>query len=416
MGTSALAKREHEGWRAGKPVEDPDKTKRWGFVNAKPSEYLVHCRRGRVLDTSGQGASCFKWPWDSVSVVPTSLQKIRFVADQVTRERVGVGISGLAVYRVADPLLAYRVLNFSFPERAQEKLEETLTEMLMGATRRLVANLTVDECLEKRKAALAQELMREIAPVLSGEGRVDDITDQGWGIVLDTVEIQEVRILSESVFDAMQMPFRAALERRAREAKAEADRHSELSETQARREVDEANIAARAAVRAREAEVVRAEAEGATADEIRRIELAYAAEAARVEDARRRQELLTAEAQAEIDAHEVLSRARELAGERQRQGWTLEGEKRRAMALVEAEIGRGEAEVALAKAKAENENATAQARLVTAHKLPELAAAVGARFGEVKVTQIGAGSESPFSSIAQAVAGVIELAQGVSKE
>ena len=53
------------------------------------------------------------------------------------------------------------MLNFSYPERAQQKLEEVLTEMFMGAARRLIANLTVDECLQKRKAALAVELKGE---------------------------------------------------------------------------------------------------------------------------------------------------------------------------------------------------------------------------------------------------------------
>src|SRR5262245_40373008 len=114
--------RETDGtWRAGKPVEDPDKTKRWGRVTAKPAEYLVHVRRGVVLEkSSGQGATCWKWPADAVAIVPTSLQRLSFVADQVTREKVGVQVVGLAVYRIADPLIAYRVLNFSFPERAQE--------------------------------------------------------------------------------------------------------------------------------------------------------------------------------------------------------------------------------------------------------------------------------------------------------
>ena len=118
--------RHEAGWRSGRPVEDPEKTKRWGLVTAKPSEYLVHCRGGRVRGkSSGQGATCFKWPWDSISIVPTSLQRLSFRADQVTREKVGVEVVGLAVYRIADPLLAFRVLNFSYPERAQEKLEAT---------------------------------------------------------------------------------------------------------------------------------------------------------------------------------------------------------------------------------------------------------------------------------------------------
>src|SRR5262249_2558064 len=113
--------RYQEGWRSGKPVEDPDKMKRWGYVGAKPSEYLVCTRSGVVdLKRAGQGMRIFKWPRDSVAIVPTTLQRIEFTADQITRERIGVGVTGIAVYRIAEPLLACRVLNFSFGEAAAE--------------------------------------------------------------------------------------------------------------------------------------------------------------------------------------------------------------------------------------------------------------------------------------------------------
>lgn len=36
------------GWRAGKPAEDPEKLKMWGRISARPSEYLIHMRRGKV--------------------------------------------------------------------------------------------------------------------------------------------------------------------------------------------------------------------------------------------------------------------------------------------------------------------------------------------------------------------------------
>jgi hypothetical protein len=78
---------EAQGWRQGRPVEDPEKTKRWGFITARPSEYLVHVRRGKVRHrSSGQGASCFKWPWDAVASCSTSFQRLMFRADQVTLE------------------------------------------------------------------------------------------------------------------------------------------------------------------------------------------------------------------------------------------------------------------------------------------------------------------------------------------
>src|SRR3954471_12595395 len=167
--------RYQDGWRSGKPIEDPDKLKRWGYVGAKPSEYLVCTRKGEVdRKRSGQGMRIFKWPWLSVSIVPTTLQRIEFTADQVTRERVGVSVSGIAVYRIAEPLLAFRVLNFTYGEAASEKLAATIREMFIGAARRLVANLSLDECLTRRKETIAGFLMDEIAPVVGGEGALED--------------------------------------------------------------------------------------------------------------------------------------------------------------------------------------------------------------------------------------------------
>jgi len=51
-----------------------------------------------------------------------------------------------------------------------------------------------------------------------------------------------------------------------------------------------------------------------------------------------------------------------------------------------------------------------RARILTAEKLTELAAAVAARFGKVKVTQCG-GGDSPFSPIAQVLGSVLALAK-----
>ena len=201
-----------DGWRSGKPVEDPDKLKRWGYIGAKPSEFLVVTKGGQIdRKRSGQGARVFKWPWYSIAVVPTTLQRIEFTADQVTRERVGVEISGIAVYRIAEPLLAFRVLNFTYGEAASEKLGATLREMFVGAARRLVANLALDECLTRRKETIASFLMEEIAPVVGGDGSPDDTTTRGWGVVIDTIEIQQVRIQSAQVFAHLQAPFRAEI-------------------------------------------------------------------------------------------------------------------------------------------------------------------------------------------------------------
>lgn len=444
QGAEVVKLREADGWRAGKPVEDPEKLKRWGYITAKPSEYLVHVRRGKVLlSSSGQGATCFKWPNDAVSIVPTSLQQLQFTADQVTSEKVGIEVVGLAVYRIAEPLLAYRVLNFSYPERAQEKLEETLTSMFIGATRRLIANLSIDDCLQKRKTALASELLQEIAPVVGGFGRPDDTTDKGWGVVIDTIEIQEVRVLSEKVFAAMQAPYRTSLERRAREAKALADTEVAEREAECNRKIAEAKTRSEAAIREGRAETEKRaaelEAKGkllelqlrgeqreaelqaklsldraslASEAELRAeraaMERRDAEEAAKL--AVRKIELSVVEARSALEAFETESVARAKRAELDR----ADAEAVAILRRLEVELGLAEgharAEVELELAKVMLSRAEADARRIGAEKLPELAKALGRRIGEVKIAQYG-GGENPFELLTRSVTAILDLAK-----
>ncbi|MDC0709204.1 SPFH domain-containing protein [Stigmatella sp. ncwal1] len=288
--------RYESGWRAGKPEEDPEKMKPWGLITARPSEFLIHMRRGRVREVSGQGASCFKLPGDAVAIIPTSVQRLQFSADQVTSEKVGVAVTGLAVYRIVDPLVAFRMLNFSFPEQASEKLQDLLRDMFAGAARRLVANLSVEECLTRRKEGIAGELMREIAPVVSGRGRLDDQTETGWGVVLDTIEIQDVRVLSATVFENMQARYRREQERQAREAELAKERFLRREEAEAERIIALTKLAADEEVRQKRQ---------ATEEQAR---LEKLASEARVAEARLAQELALQQGQAATEREVTLAR------------------------------------------------------------------------------------------------------------
>jgi len=225
---------------------------RWGRVTAQANEFLIQMREGRVV-RAGQGLSCFKWPADSVAIVPTSIAKLGFAADQVTVEKVGVEVRGLAVYRIADPLLAFRMIDIL----DRNALTEILRDMFVGATRRIVASLTLDECIRHRKDQIAAALMDEIAPILAGEGRAEDDVNaagSGWGVVLDTIEIQDVRVLSSEVFGRLQAPYRERLalealvaENRVVEERARLEAERRRVEEQTRRalmEEEETRIAA----------------------------------------------------------------------------------------------------------------------------------------------------------------------------
>jgi flotillin len=189
---------------------------KWGRVSAAAHEHIVLIRNGEVVRAQ-QGGSVWKWPSDTVARIDTSVHRLQFTADQITRERVGVQVTGLAVFRVVAPLVAFRMLDLSDPERHCTILEQ----MFVGATRRLVATLSLEDCLTRRKDALASELMSEVTPVVSGRARPDDTADAGWGVAIDTIEIQDVRVLSAEVFERMQAPFRAELALSAVRAQAE---------------------------------------------------------------------------------------------------------------------------------------------------------------------------------------------------
>ncbi len=450
-----------EGWRRGKPEEDPEKTKRWGWVSAKPSEFLIRMRGGQVI-AAGQGATVFKWPWDSIAIVPTTVQRLHFVADQITQEKVGVKVTGIAVYRIAEPLIASRMLNFSFPERAQEKLAEMMEEMCVGASRRLIANLSIEHVLTRRKDALARELVREIAPVVSGQGRMEDSTERGWGVVVDTIEIQDVRVLSAQVFANMQARFRLAQEQVAKEAELAKERAVQADLTATQREIELLRVAAATELRqqkqaADEAARLEKLASDARVEEARlaqersnraaqllsereyqlqkiaaeqetRKRKQSADEAAALEKLQADQRTLVQKLNGDFEAVQLQShteRARHEADVASLRVQAEVAEARRVLTEIEARtaelevrkqqlLGSPELERVARLREIENTLSPEVIQLAVANKLPELAAAFQQKMGEVHVTAVD--GANPFGYVAAAVEGVMGLARSAGLE
>lgn len=282
--------------------------------------------------------------------VDTSLRRLQFTADQVTREKTGVEVTGLAVYRIVRPELAMQMLDLRDPEA----LTRVLTEMCVGATRRLVANLSLEDCLTRRKDALADELISEVAPVLAGSGKADDDATQGWGVALDTIEIQDVRVLSAEVFERLQAPYRESLALEAlaateevRREQARLERVAEVARESHRREMhgrEEARIGAERAREDAQAEHRAALARKAllASAEVQRLQAVSAAEVCRIgadeelEGARRR-------AEAEVEVSRLASEALRTRGEvevaleaKRREAWSTVSEGRlQELALTE---------------------------------------------------------------------------------
>ncbi|MBK8251817.1 MAG: hypothetical protein IPK82_04015 [Polyangiaceae bacterium] len=339
----------------------------WGRVTAEPHEYLIQIKNGRVK-AHGQGISVFKWPSDSIAILPTSIAKLQFAADQVTREKVGVEVRGLAVYRIVEPLLAYRMV------ADRGALTDILREMFVGATRRIVASLTLDECLTHRKERVGAALMNEIAPVLAGEGAEVDATQQGWGVVLDTIEIQDVKVLSQEVFTRLQAPYREELALKALQAK------DAVLREEARLQAD----------RNRAAELAAGEL---MAEQEKRI---------------------LAERQREIESghHRHSYEMAALQSELQRAQQRAEAERVRALMELQTKKEAAEMEIALEKERRQTAQELTEAQLqeiFLTQTLPALATAFRGSFDRVNVT--AGDSAQVFGFLSAGVEQVIEVAR-----
>ncbi len=125
----------------------------------------------------------WKWPWTAVATIPTTLQQIEFEADQITKERVGVSVTGMAVYRIAQPEIAYQLLNSRLRQASQRKARAAAQRHVhrCGATadHRTSDSIIAWSILQGSSCLVFDE---EIAPVVLGNGMPDDTTDQGWGV------------------------------------------------------------------------------------------------------------------------------------------------------------------------------------------------------------------------------------------
>ncbi len=209
--------------------------------------------------------------------------------------------------------------------------------------------------------------MREIAPVVAGSGRPEDTTARGWGVVLDTIEIQDVRVLSDAVFANLQARYRNEQQQKAREA--ELSRERAVRQTEAEAELERIRLEAEAETARHAARLQRAEEEAARS-------------LAEAEVARAKGKI----AEAELAAFELELRRQRLAQE-------LELGRTRTLREIENVISPEAVQLALAQ------------------RLPELAQAFQQKMGEVHVTAVD--GANPFGYIAAAVEGVMGIARSV---
>lgn len=121
-----------------------------GRIQAGPTEYLLVCRRGRIIK-QGFGLGAWRLPGlDHACLVPCTAYNLAFKADQVTQENQGVEITGFAVWKIGNPEAAAQRFSFDDPEQAVATINAYLQDVVESAIRHRMANMTIEEELRKR--------------------------------------------------------------------------------------------------------------------------------------------------------------------------------------------------------------------------------------------------------------------------
>eukprot|EP01012_Entosiphon_sulcatum_P045089 TRINITY_DN6003_c0_g1_i1.p1 TRINITY_DN6003_c0_g1~~TRINITY_DN6003_c0_g1_i1.p1 ORF type:complete len:368 (-),score=74.40 TRINITY_DN6003_c0_g1_i1:48-1151(-) len=171
------------------------------IVTAEPNEWLLHISDGHLM-RAGVGITCHLGLLDTAVRFPSAIHKVNFSAQQVSVEMQGIEVEGFivwSVYREGDgPLKAFKYLNGLTREGIQ-KANLHVGGMTESIIRHQVANMQLHQVIQGRDQ-LREKVRSEMMAVL-----------QGWGMWLETVEVTDVRVLSQRLFDDLQSEFRLSL-------------------------------------------------------------------------------------------------------------------------------------------------------------------------------------------------------------
>jgi flotillin len=206
------------------------------FVVARPDEWLLRVRNGRMMD-AGVGIVLFRWPWDAVVRFTSTIQRVGFAVDALSQDRIRVTIEGFILWSVGskgeEPFRAFQrlgVVNLDRPPADLRSSRHLLTtpqhkafqQLLAAAVQRLVGTKTLAALLGKQDS-LVDELRERLRT-----------TESEMAIRVDQVEILRVRAADEGLMSELSAEVEARVGDEAARARLE------VSERAKKRELESA--------------------------------------------------------------------------------------------------------------------------------------------------------------------------------
>jgi hypothetical protein len=296
---------------------------KWSVVLARPDEWLLRIRDGKLLD-AGVGITVWRKPGDVVARFSSTLQRVKFTAEARSTDRLAVKLEGFVLWSVApggdNPLRAFSKLGIANLDQRPTGLRSD-KHLLTGPQHKAFQALLAAE-LQQSASTL------KLAELLSGPGRLlpafttrmSSIAER-LGINMEQVEVvaavpADATLLTDlSVEEEQRVRSEAAQVRLAaseRSQREQLESKTRLADEEARARADRDAFVARAELaieeeRARlleaQAQVWRRKAEGEREHRLAELETRRVIEA-------REAELLRAKALAKEETEALLQQAR----------------------------------------------------------------------------------------------------------
>ncbi len=191
----------------------------------KTNQFVIHLRNGKVK-SAGLGGSLWLLPLiDEYIVIPTtSIQTILEAHDQVvSQEYQNIEFVGMIIWKVVDPEKAFSSVSWNL--RDENYVEKILKGAAEAVMRTICANMPLELIIRERREMI-DHVMKDLHE-LSAD----------WGILIETFEILEVIIVEAELKKNMEAVKQATEYRKARIAKANAERDSKLRELEVQNEI-----------------------------------------------------------------------------------------------------------------------------------------------------------------------------------
>lgn len=161
------------------------------------NEWLIVIENGE-MKKAGIGMKTFYNPMSTtVATFPSSVTKVQFSAEQISKEMQGVRISGVVMWSVNreddGPFKFYK-----YSGDGTDNVSENLRLVSESIVRNLVANTSISEVMTHRdyiRTTLKKSIMDAVA---------------GWGVWVETVELTDIVISSKALFEDLQAEFRSS--------------------------------------------------------------------------------------------------------------------------------------------------------------------------------------------------------------